>query len=175
LQKRRAYLKQLPTGHFKTKECLLAEVSKRGFEELTERLRSVTNQANKATSKEKFLEMGLAYLEFGLEKRKTYDLMHSPVIDKVEFPELLDAAQGAFEELVQILKDLYPGISKNSLDLKCIKFWALMHGLVGLLDMKIDPEIDSNAAEAMSVVKKDYRSFLEEVFRALINFDGNFF
>ena len=37
--------------------------------------------------------MGLAYLEFGLEKRKTYDLMHSPVIDKVEFPELLDAAK----------------------------------------------------------------------------------
>ena len=151
-----------PYRHFKTKECLLAEVSKRGFEELTERLRSVTNQANKATSKEKFLEMGLAYLEFGLEKRKTYDLMHSPVIDKVEFPELLDAAQGAFEELVQILKDLNPGISKNSLDLKCIKFCALMHVLVGLLDMKIDPEIDSNAAEAMSVVKKDYRSFLEE-------------
>ena len=149
-----------PYRHFKTKECLLAEVSKRGFEELTERLRSVTNQANKATSKEKFLEMGLAYLEFGLEKRKTYDLMHSPVIDKVEFPELLAAAQGAFEELVQILKDLYPGISEAALGKKCIKFWAMMHGLVGLLDMKIDPDIGSNAADAMSIVKKDFRSFL---------------
>ena len=109
-----------PYRHFKTKECLLAEVSKRGFEELTERLRSATNQANKATTKEKFLEMGLAYLEFGLEKRKTYDLMHSPVIDKIEFPELLDAAQGAFNELIQILKDLYPGISEEVLNQKCI-------------------------------------------------------
>tara|TARA_B100001758_G_C18266342_1_gene533829 strand:- start:138 stop:734 length:597 start_codon:yes stop_codon:yes gene_type:complete len=151
-----------PYRHFKTKECLLAEVSKRGFEELTERLKSATSKANKSNTKDQFLEMGLAYLEFGLEKRKTYDLMHSPVIDKVEFPELLDAAQGAFEELVQILKDLYPGISEDSLGQKCIKFWALMHGLVGLLDMKIDPEIDSNAGEAMSVVKRDYRSFLEE-------------
>tara|TARA_B100000965_G_scaffold401262_1_gene424719 strand:+ start:2297 stop:2893 length:597 start_codon:yes stop_codon:yes gene_type:complete len=151
-----------PYRHFKTKECLLAEVSKRGFEELTERIKSATSKANKANTKDRFLEMGLAYLEFGLEKRKTYDLMHSPVIDKVEFPELLDAAQGAFEELVQILKDLYPGISEDSLGQKCIKFWALMHGLVGLLDMKIDPEIDSNAGEAMSVVKRDYRSFLEE-------------
>jgi AcrR family transcriptional regulator len=151
-----------PYRHFKTKECLLAEVSKKGFEELTERLRLAINNKDVVSTKDKFLEMGLAYLEFGLEKRKTYDLMHSPVIDKVEFPELLDAAQGAFEELVQILKDLYPGISENSLYQKCIKFWALMHGLVGLLDMKIDPEIDSNAAEAMSVVKKDYRSFLEE-------------
>ena len=151
-----------PYRHFKTKECLLAEVSKRGFEELTERLRAATSEESKATAKDRFLEMGLAYLEFGLEKRKTYDLMHSPVIDKVEFPELLDAAQGAFEELVQILKDLYPGISEDSLGQKCIKFWALMHGLVGLLDMKIEPEIDSNAGEAMSVVKKDYRSFLEQ-------------
>ena len=151
-----------PYRHFKTKECLLAEVSKRGFEELTERLRAAADKESKATAKDRFLEMGLAYLEFGLEKRKTYDLMHSPVIDKVEFPELLDAAQGAFEELVQILKDLYPGISEDSLGQKCIKFWALMHGLVGLLDMKIEPEIDSNAGEAMLVVKKDYRSFLEQ-------------
>ena len=151
-----------PYRHFKTKECLLAEVSKRGFEELTERLRLAINNKDGVSTKDKFLEMGLAYLEFGLEKRKTYDLMHSPVIDKVEFPELLDAAQGAFEELVQILKDLYPGISENSLGQKCIKFWALMHGLVGLLDMKIEPEIDTNASSAMSVVKDDFRSFLEE-------------
>ena len=36
----------------------------------------------------------------------------------------------------------------------------MMHGLVGLLDMKIDPDIGSNAADAMSIVKKDFRSFL---------------
>ena len=151
-----------PYRHFKTKECLLAEVSKRGFEELTERLRAATDKESKATAKDRFLEMGLAYLEFGLEKRKTYDLMHSPVIDKVEFPELLDAATGAFEELVQILKELFPGISEDLLGKKCIKFWAMMHGLVGLLDMKIEPEIDTNASSAMSVVKDDFRSFLEE-------------
>ena len=82
----------------------------------------------------------------------------------MDYPELLDVAQGAFEELVQILKDLYPGISDDLLNQKCIKFWALMHGLVGLLDMKIEPETDSNAGEAMSVVKRDYRAFLEESF-----------
>ena len=38
----------------------------------------------------------------------------------------------------------------------------MMHGLVGLLDMKIDPETDTNAGSAMSVVKDDFRSFLEE-------------
>ena len=67
-----------------------------------------------------------------------------------------------FEELVQILKELFPGISEESLGKKCIKFWAMMHGLVGLLDMKIEPETDANAGSAMSVVKDDFRSFLEE-------------
>ena len=149
-----------PYRHFKTKESLLAEVSRRGFEDLTDKMRLAINKENSKSAKDRFLEMGLAYLEFGLEKRKTYDLMHSPIIDKVEFPELLNAAQGAFDELVQVLTDLFPGISEDDLGKKCIKFWAMMHGLVGLLDMKIDPDIGSNAADAMSIVKKDFRSFL---------------
>ena len=149
-----------PYRHFKTKESLLAEVSKRGFEELTDKMKLAISKENIKSSKDRFLEMGLAYLEFGLEKRKTYDLMHSPIIDKVEFPELLNAAQGAFDELVQILTELFPGISEDDLGKKCIKFWAMMHGLVSLLDMKIDPDIGSNAADAMSIVKKDFRSFL---------------
>ena len=151
-----------PNRHFETKESLLAEVSKRGFEELTDRMKLAISKGNIKSANDKFLEMGLAYLEFGLEKRKTYDLMHSPVIDKVQFPELLNAAQGAFDELVQILKELYPGISEDALGKKCIKFWAMMHGLVGLLDMKIDPDVGSNAGDAMSIVKEDFRSFLVE-------------
>ena len=151
-----------PYRHFKTKESLLAEVSKRGFEELTDKMKLAISKENIKSAKDRFLEMGLAYLEFGLEKRKTYDLMHSPIIDKVEFPELLNAAQGAFDELVQILTELYPGISEDDLGKKCIKFWAMMHGLVGLLDMKIDPDVGSNAGDAMSIVKRDFRSFLVE-------------
>ena len=151
-----------PYRHFKTKESLLAEVSKRGFEELTDRMKLAISKGNIKSANDKFLEMGLAYLEFGLEKRKTYDLMHSPIIDKVQFPELLNAAIGAFDELVQILTELYPGISKDALGKKCIKFWAMMHGLVGLLDMKIDPDVGSNAGDAMSIVKEDFRSFLVE-------------
>ena len=151
-----------PYRHFETKESLLAEVSKRGFEELTDRMKLAISKGNIKSANDKFLEIGLAYLEFGLEKRKTYDLMHSPIIDKVQFPELLNAAQGAFDELVQILKELYPGISEDALGKKCIKFWAMMHGLVGLLDMKIDPDVGSNAGDAMSIVKEDFRSFLVE-------------
>ena len=151
-----------PYRHFKTKESLLAEVSTRGFKELTEILYNASTAKKTLSTKDKFLEMGQAYIEFGLSKRNTYDLMHSPVIDKIQFPELLNSAVGTFEELVCVLAELNPGISAKDLDIKCIHYWALVHGLVGLLrnDSLAESEIDTKAGNAMGLVKSDLRSFL---------------
>jgi len=152
-----------PYRHFKTKESLLAEVSKRGFDELTERMNEALNKKNNALSLEdQFLEMGLAYLEFGIEKRNIYDLMHSPSIQKADFPELLESAGGAFDVLVKILMKLHPEIDENKLSQKCMKYWAMMHGLIGILDIKPNSPTESDAAKAMINTKKDLRSFLKE-------------
>jgi AcrR family transcriptional regulator len=152
-----------PYRHFKTKESLLAEVSTRGFTELKEILHNASTAKKALSTRDRFLEMAQAYIEFGLSKRNTYDLMHSPVIDKNEFPELLNSAKGTFEELVHILAELYPGISEKDLDLKCIHHWALVHGLVGLLrneNLDADLSIDTKAGNAMGLVRNDIRSFL---------------
>ncbi|MBT3851815.1 MAG: TetR/AcrR family transcriptional regulator [Gammaproteobacteria bacterium] len=150
-----------PYRHFKTKEDLLAEVSKKGFEDLAEILNQPTNKNNSMTPKERFIEMGLAYLRFGLERKNTYDLMHSPIINKVEYPELLEAASAAFDELVKIIIELNPGISDDDLGRQCIRHWAQIHGLVGLIgDTKIDESMGTNAGDAMSIVTNDLRSFL---------------
>jgi AcrR family transcriptional regulator len=152
-----------PYRHFKTKESLLAEVSKRGFDELTKRMSEALNKKNNSLSLEdQFLEMGLAYLEFGVEKRNIYDLMHSPSIQKADFPELLESAGGAFDVLVKILMKLHPGIDENQLSQKCMKHWAMMHGLIGILDLKTVNASDSDAAKAMINTKKDLRAFLKE-------------
>ena len=150
-----------PYRHFKTKESLLAEVSTRGFIELKEILHNA--RAKKTLSaREKFLEMAEAYIEFGLSKRNTYDLMHSPVIDKTQFPELFNSAEAAFEELAYILAELNPGLSEKDLGLKCIHHWALVHGLIGLLrNETLDAsEIDTPAGNAMGLVRSDVKSFL---------------
>lgn len=153
-----------PYRHFKTKEDLLAEVSKKGFEDLAEILNQPTNKNNSMTPKERFIEMGLAYLRFGLERKNTYDLMHSPIINKVEYPELLEAASAAFDELVKIIIELKPGISDDDLGRQCIRHWAQIHGLVGLIgDTKIDESMGTNAGDAMSIVTNDLRSFLTMV------------
>ena len=150
-----------PYRHFKTKESLLAEVSTRGFTELKEILQNA-NAKKTLSTRDRFLEMGQTYIEFGLSKRNTYDLMHSPVIDKTQFPELLNSAVGAFEELVCVLAELNPDISAKDLDIKCIHHWALVHGLVGLLrNETLDAsEIDTKAGNAMGLVRSDLRSFL---------------
>ena len=154
-----------PYRHFKTKESLLAEVSTRGFTELKEILQNA-NAKKTLSTRDRFLEMGQTYIEFGLSKRNTYDLMHSPVIDKTQFPELLNSAVGAFEELVCVLAELNPGISAKDLDIKCIHYWALVHGLVGLLrNETLDAsEIDTKAGNAMGLVRSDLRSFLISAF-----------
>ena len=152
-----------PYRHFKTKEDLLAEVSTRGFNELTKRLSEALKKKNNALSLEdQFLEMGLAYLEFGLEKRNIYDLMHSPSIQKADFPELLESAGGAFDVLVKILMKIYPGIDQSQLSQKCMKYWAMMHGLIGILDLKTNSAKESDAAEAMINTRNDLRAFLKE-------------
>lgn len=150
-----------PYRHFKTKESLLAEVSTRGFTELKEILQNA-NAKKTLSTRDRFLEMGQTYIEFGLSKRNTYDLMHSPVIDKTQFPELLNSAVGAFEELVCVLAELNPGISAKDLDIKCIHYWALVHGLVGLLrNENLDSsDIDTPAGNAMGLVRSDIKSFL---------------
>ena len=154
-----------PYRHFKTKESLLAEVSTRGFIELKEILQNA-NAKKTLSTRDRFLEMGQTYIEFGLSKRNTYDLMHSPVIDKTQFPELLNSAVGAFEELVCVLAELNPDISAKDLDIKCIHHWALVHGLVGLLrNETLDAsEIDTKAGNAMGLVRSDLRSFLISAF-----------
>ena len=152
-----------PYRHFKTKESLLAEVSTRGFIELKEILHNASTAKKTLSTKDRFLEMGQAYIEFGLSKRNTYDLMHSPVIDKTQFPELLEIATGTFEELVHILAELNPGISDKDLDLKCIHHWALVHGLVGLLrneTLDAEASVNTNAGNAMGLVRNDIKSFL---------------
>ena len=150
-----------PYRHFKTKESLLAEVSNRGYIELKEILHNA-NAKKTLSTKDRFLEMGQAYIEFGLLKRNTYDLMHSTAIDKAQFPELLNNAVGTFEELISVLAELNPGISEKDLDITCIHHWALVHGLVGLLrnEHLASSEIDTPAGNAMGLVRSDIKSFL---------------
>ena len=151
-----------PYRHFETKDCLLAEVSSRGYIELQNILsRAASNK--KLSAKDRFLEMALAYIKFGLDKRNTYDLMHNQTPDKNEFPELLKNATGAFDVLVRSVVELNPGLTEKEIGRKCIKHWAMMHGLVGLFrNSNLGKTPSEGAGRAMASVRDNLKAFLDE-------------
>ncbi len=79
-----------PYRHFKTKVDLLAAVAQCGFDELRERMERSAQKTKGVDDKEQFLEMGLAYLEFGIEKQNNYDLMNQKSIHFGDYPDLIE-------------------------------------------------------------------------------------
>ena len=150
-----------PYRHFKTKQDLLSEVAKRGFIELKNALINAADNTKIAEDpQEKFLDMGLAYLNFGLNKQNTYDLMNGPECPKDDYPELKTEAQETFAILITAIVELKPRINETELEMMSIKHWATLHGLVSLLRNKDMAESEWGAGPALSAVKKDLRTFL---------------
>ena len=150
-----------PYRHFKTKQDLLSEVAKRGFVELKNALIHVSDDTKiTADPQEKFLDMGLAYLNFGLNKQNTYDLMNGPECPKDDYPELKTEAQETFAILITAIVELKPRINETELEMMSIKHWATLHGLVSLLRNKDMAESEWGAGPALKTAKKDLRKFL---------------
>ena len=150
-----------PYRHFKTKQDLLSEVAKRGFIELKNALINAADNTKIAEDpQEKFLDMGLAYLNFGLNKQNTYDLMNGPECPKDDYPELKTEAQETFAILITAIVELKPRINETELEMMSIKHWATLHGLVSLLRNKDMAESEWGAGPALRSVKKDLRKFL---------------
>ena len=150
-----------PYRHFKTKQDLLSEVAKRGFIELKNALINAADNTKIAEDpQENFLDMGLAYLNFGLNKQNTYDLMNGPECPKDDYPELKTEAQETFAILITAIVELKPRINETELEMMSIKHWATLHGLVSLLRNKDMAESEWGAGPALRSVKKDLRKFL---------------
>ena len=150
-----------PYRHFKTKQDLLAEVAKRGFVGLKDVLLNASDNKKIAENpQERFLDMGLAYLNFGLEKQNIYDLMNGPECPKDDYPELKTEAQETFAILITAIVELKPRINETELEMMSIKHWATLHGLVSLLRNKDIAESEWGAGPALRAVQKDLRKFL---------------
>ena len=121
-------------------------------------------QKNKdLNAKEKFIEMGMEYLNFGLNKQKTFDLMNHADLYFPDFPELEKSANATFALLVDGMSNLMPNLSEDELKSECIKNWAMITGLVSILRKESDEASETPAGIAIDFVKKDVKKFLETV------------
>ena len=108
--------------HFASKEDLLASVAAEGFRELSVALEAAMQGPDRV------LGLGLAYVEFALQKRGLFRLMFGPILaERTKYPRLREAATDAFRTLqVAQAADGHPGEDD------AMAAWGLIHGLSSL-------------------------------------------
>ena len=119
--------------HFKNKEDLLASVAAEGFRELAAAMETG------ATESDPLRAVGLAYVEFALQKRGLFRLMFGPILlQRARYPELDEAARTVFGLLQRVTVSSNDGPRQdNSAGMAA---WGLVHGLSSLFIDGLVPE-----------------------------------
>src|SRR5208283_4661474 len=83
--------------HFSSKEDLLASVAAEGFRELVAAMEAAVS------GPDPLIGLGLAYVEFALQKRGLFRLMFGPIlVERSKYPSLNEAVSAAFEYVQRI-------------------------------------------------------------------------
>ncbi len=137
-----------PYRHFPDKAALLVAVAATGFERLHGRLRAIATEAANS-SLEGIRRMGAEYVRFALENPAHYRLMYGrEALTRQELPELREAANALFEELVEVIEAYQRsgGLKPEDPRAQAYVAWSAMHGLASLLiEGQIQAEVDVEA------------------------------
>ena len=119
--------------HFNNKEDLLASVAAEGFRELAAAMEMAAAESDPLRA------VGLAYVEFALQKRGLFRLMFGTIlVERAKYPDLNEAASAVFGLLqrVAVSADERPR-EDNSAGMAA---WGLVHGLSFLFIDGLVPE-----------------------------------
>jgi AcrR family transcriptional regulator len=116
-----------PYRHFPTRQALLAAVAAYGFETLFSEMKASTHSSDPA---EHLREIGRVYIAFALRHRGVYQLMFSDEIQKSDYAELRDIAEGGFKSLQEHVTALNPNLNPGG---ATTTVWSLMHGIAHLI------------------------------------------
>ena len=137
-----------PYRHFPDKASLLVAVASAGFERLHARLAEV-HADDPDASVERFRRLGEVYVRFALENPAHYRLMYGrDALLRQELPELREAANTLFEELVGVIARYQESGAIRADEPRTIAYitWGAVHGLASLLiDGQIQATVDIDA------------------------------
>jgi AcrR family transcriptional regulator len=128
-----------PYRHFKTKNCLFADIATCGFEEMAVALRK-KSEFEHDDYISAITEIGVGYVEWALENPEKYQLFFDSVlVDFSEYPELQAAGDACFDILIEAIKK---GVEKGvfidrPVDELAVSLWAAVHGVTSLLLAKV--------------------------------------
>lgn len=119
--------------HFTNKEDLLASVAAEGFRELAAAMETA------ATGSDPLRGLGLAYVEFALQKRGLFRLMFGPIlVERAKYPGLNEASGAVFALVQRIVAN---GDERPRDDQAAVMAsWGLVHGLSSLFIDGLVPE-----------------------------------
>jgi AcrR family transcriptional regulator len=128
-----------PYRHYASREALLADLARKGFERLNERFAALPAPGE---PERRFVEMARAYVRFALDEPQTWRLMFGESLDKRDHPDLMHASGLAFDTLRQVVQGL--GVAAPA-TLESLAAWAMAHGVARLvLDQRIDAHLDAH-------------------------------
>lgn len=148
-----------PYRHFESVEHLLAVVAEEAYRKFVEALEVVTE--NKTLSgKERFLELGVAYIKFALDNSSHYRLMFDPKFFQDDrFKEVKQLSSKSFGLLKQTAGAcLAPDATEDEKNHMANLAWATVHGMARLF-------IDGQWSKM-----RDREKFIQESCRKLLNF-----
>ena len=157
-----------PYRHFPSKQCLLAALATRGFEELYERTRKAVE--TDLPIEERFVKMGTAYIEFALDNPTTYQIMFGTVLaDFSSYDSLHEAANRSYGLVLSQLEEL---IETRGLDITRDQLggivWSGVHGMASLLLNKNRDQPKSSPMRSISHMAQDPEGALRFMFAHLI-------
>jgi len=158
-----------PYRHFPTKKCLLAALATQGFENLGVRTRAVVE--SDLNVEDRFVAMGVAYIDFAMENPVAYQLMFGSILgDFSEYDMLTAAASATYNEVQRMLQMV---IAEKGLDVDVELFggvtWAGVHGIASLLLNKMQkPETGSAPMASLARLYADKEGALRLMFANIV-------
>lgn len=138
--------RQAPYNHFRDKKELLAALARAGFEDLRQTVAVI--RQSKGHARDRLADAAAAYIGFAMERQSLFRLMFSrELVDINDYADARQAAEGAFDELRQIVALSVPPTHLESLSLAA---WSIVHGYATLsneLFRSSDPAPDRDMPE----------------------------
>ena len=160
-----------PYRHFPTKQCLLAALATQGFEKLRAYKDAALDPQDPI--EERFVAMGVSYIQFALENPVTYQLMFGSVLaDFSQYEMLRTAAERSYEIVDETLSELLAEVAP---DVDVEQFggvvWASVHGMASLLLTKgQDPgPMPSKPTRSLAVIKQDPEAALRLLYAGFLS------
>jgi AcrR family transcriptional regulator len=123
-----------PYRHFRDRDELLADVARRGFEQLEAALAAAWGSGRPDVFTA-FHRIGKAFLQFARSEPAYYYAMFEAGIQLESSPELREASERSFNALRQATEQLVatmPAQSRPPVLMMALHIWALWHGIASL-------------------------------------------